>query len=139
MDIYLSINNRERVIKLPVVPEAFDIKSPQNNEIFTSVSQGDLKLIGLQGLKSLSLQSFFPVKDYPFLRDRTYKGWEYVTMLEAWKAKRVPIRLIITGTPINLPMAIESFTYGVHDGSGDINYTLELEEFRFIKLQQKKV
>ena len=132
VDIYLSINNRERVIKLPVVPSNFKIRSPQNNEIMETVSQGDLKLIGLKGLKSLTISSFFPMKNYPFLRDRSLKGWEYVKQIENWKDRRVPIRLIIPKTPINIAMAIEDFEYGPQDGSGDIYYDLTLEEFRFV-------
>lgn len=139
MDIFLSINNREQVIKLPVVPPSFEIQSPNNNETYNTVSQGDIKLIGLRGLESISISSFFPVKDYPFLRDRTYKGWEYVNIIKKWIDRRLPIRLVITDTPINMPCSIESFQYGVKDGSGDIYYTLALAEFKFINLEQRRV
>jgi hypothetical protein len=136
--VYLSINNREEIIKLPVVPK-FSIPSPVNNKVFNTISQGDIKLIGLRGLKSITLQSFFPSKDYPFLRDRTYKGWEYVEIIESWIDRRLPIRLIISDTPINMACTIEEFEYSIEDGSGDINYTLTLSEFKFIQLQIKEV
>jgi len=55
-------------------------------------------------------------------------------MIEAWKVRRVPIRLIITDTPINMACSIETFEYGPQDGSGDIYYTLELSEFKFVNL-----
>lgn len=132
MDIFISINNREQVIQLPIIPEEFKVKSPQKNEVYETISKGDLKLIGLRGLKAISISSFFPTKPYPFARDKTYKGWQYVNMIEAWKERRVPIRIIATGTPINLAMAIENFEYGPQDGSGDIYYTLDLEEFKFV-------
>jgi len=135
MDIYLSINNREQVIKLPVVPSEFQIQSPQNNEKFNTITQGDIKLIGNRGLKSIVLQSFFPSKNYDFNRDNTYKAWEYVEIIESWKDRRIPIRLIITDTPINIPVTIENFDYGERDGSRDIYYTLELSEFKFVKVQ----
>lgn len=136
MDIYLSINNREQVIKLPVMPSEFNVMSPQNNEVYETISQGDLKLIGLRGLKSISISSFFPVKSYPFLRDRNLRGWDYVNRIESWYDRRLPIRLTITNTPINLAMAIENFEYGPKDGTGDIYYTLNLEEFRFVNLKR---
>jgi len=138
LDIFLSINNREQVIKLPVVPK-FMIPSPVNNKVYNTISQGDIKLIGLRGLKSITLQSFFPSKDYSFLRDKTYKGWEYVEILENWIDRRLPIRLTITDTPINMACSIEQFEYGIEDGSGDINYTLSLSEFKFIQLETKGV
>lgn len=138
MDIYLSINNRAEVIKLPVVPEEFTIQSPFNNDTLNTIKQGDIKLIGLRGLKTLSFQSFFPSKNYSFLRDKTYKGWQYVEKIEAWRDKRIPVRLIITDTPINMLITIDSFDYGVKTGK-DIYYTLSLSEFKPISLNTKGV
>jgi hypothetical protein len=139
LDIFLSINNREQVIKLPIVPSEFQIQSPHNNETFNTVNQGDLKLIGNRGLKSLMIAAFFPAKDYPFTRDRSFKGWEYVTIIESWIERRVPIRLIMTNTPINMAATIENFDYGVKDGSGDVYYSLTLSEFKFVKFETKRV
>ncbi|WP_096199517.1 hypothetical protein [Bacillus sp. FJAT-45350] len=134
MDIFLSINNREQVIQLPVIPSEFNINSPQNNDRYETISQGELKLIGLRGLKSFTISSFFPKKDYPFLRDRTYKGWEYVDIIESWIDRRVPIRVIITDTNINWAMSIENFNYGPRDGTGDIYFDLQLEYFPFVQV-----
>src|SRR5690606_14547012 len=39
----------------------------------------------------------------------------------------------ITDTPINLAMAIENFSYGERDGTGDVYYTLELAEYVFVE------
>lgn len=139
MDVFLSINKREQVIQLPIVPSEFKIPSPMNNETYTTINQGDIKLIGQRGLKSITIESFFPKNHYSFSRDRAYTGWEYVETIESWIDRRVPIRLIITDTPINLAMTIENFEYGPQDGTGDIYYTLALEEFKFIQLVSKKV
>lgn len=142
MDIFISINNREQVIKLPVLPKEFKIQSGMKNETFDTINQGEIKLIGMESLKSISIQSFFPNNDYTFLRDRSYRGWQYVEMIEAWKDRRVPIRLIITDSPkelVNMACTIESFEYGKQDGTGDIYYTLTLSEFKFIQLAQKEV
>lgn len=137
MDVFLSINNREQVIQLPIVPSEFKVPSPINNETFTTINQGDIKMIGLRGLKSISIDAFFPKRDYPFLRSRQYWGWEYVEIIETWIDRRVPIRLIVTNTPINIAMSIDSFEYGPQDGSGDIYYSLALSEFPFINLKKK--
>jgi len=134
LDIFLSINNREQVIKLPVVPPQFRISTGMKNQVYETISQGEIKLIGLPALSGVAMESFFPVKDYSFVRDRTYSGWEYVEIIEAWKARRIPIRIIITETPINMAVSIERFDYGIQDGSGDVYYTLELSEFKFVKL-----
>lgn len=132
----MSINNREQVIQLPVLPQSFEVSSPHNHETFETINQGQLKLIGLEGLKSLRLQSFFPVNEYPFNRDNTYKGYEYVNLIEEWRKRRIPIRLIITDTPINLPVVIDDFSYSERDGSGDVYYTLDLSEFKFVQVKR---
>ncbi len=148
MDIFLSINNRQQVIKLPILPAQFKIQSGMKNDTYETISQGDIKLIGMPTLKSITLEAFFPKKEYSFLRDRKHKGWEYVEMIEEWKLRRVPIRLIISEDTvytdngpniINMPCTIEAFEYGVQDGTGDIYYTLTLSEFKFIELEQRGI
>lgn len=139
MDIFISVNNREQVIKLPILPKEFKIQSNMNNQSYDTISIGEIKLIGLSSLKSISLSSFFPNQEYSFIRDKTYKSWDYVEMIEDWKERRIPIRLIVTDTPINMACTIESFEYGEQDGSGDVYYTLSLSEFKFIKLEKRSV
>ena len=141
MDIFLSVNNREQVIQLPIVPFEFMVKSPVNNETFTTINQGDIKLFGERGLKAIVIDTFFPHhdKNYPFARSNQYKRWEYVEIIESWIERKLRVRLIATGSPINIVMTIDDFEYGYKDGSGDIYYTLALSEFPDIKLQKKKV
>ena len=59
MDIFLSTKDRKQVIQLPIVPAELKIQDTVNNETFTTVNQGDIKLLGLRGLKSISFDSFF--------------------------------------------------------------------------------
>jgi len=139
MDIFLSVNNREEIIQLPIVPEEFKIISPVNNETFTTINQGDIKLMGELGLKDLTIDTFFPVKEYSFSRSNVYMGWEYIEMIESWIERKLRVRLVATGSPVNIVMAIDNFEYGVQDGSGDIYYSLSISEFKDIQLQKKAI
>ncbi|AVK98640.1 hypothetical protein FCT18_19695 [Lysinibacillus sphaericus] len=139
MDIFLSTMDRKQIIQLPIVPASFKIPSPVNNEVFTTINQGDIKLLGRRGLKSLTIDSFFPSKVYPFSRNNKYFGWEYYEIIEGWIDKRMPIRLIMSNTPINMLVTIENFEPGLQDGSGDVYYSLALSEFKEIILETKKV
>lgn len=130
MDIFIYKSDRSEVIKLPVVPNEVMVSSPQKNEVFESISLGELKLLGLKGLKTLSLSSFFPVKRYGFLRDNTYKGFEYVNKIEEWRSSQKQMRLIITSTIINMSITIDNFEYGIRDGSGDVYYNMTISEFK---------
>ena len=128
MDIFLSVNNREQVLQLPVVPPEFSITKPKNNNVFETATHGDLKLIGKAGLRGIIIESFFPVRDYPFLRDRSTQGFGYVYIIDTWYHAKLPIRLVITETPINLAMTVDSFDYRIGT-NGDLYYTLALSEF----------
>ena len=50
MDIYLSVNNRAEVLRLPVLPPEFTVAKGKNNEVFDTVSQGQL-MFSLTGEK----------------------------------------------------------------------------------------
>ncbi len=47
------------------------------------------------------------------------------------KIKRAgKVKLTITGAGINMYVTIESFEWGENDGTGDMNYTLTMKEYR---------
>lgn len=135
MDIYLSVNNRADILKIPVLPPQFSILKPQSLSTFETVSSRDLQLIGTPKLKGITIESFFPVKDYPYLRDTSMKGWDYVYKIDTWVEQKLPIRLVITDTPINMAAAVKNFEYTVKT-DGDLWYTLELEEFTLISYDE---
>ena len=131
MDIYLSVNNRQQVMRLPVLPPEFTVSKPQSNEVFETFSQGQLKLIGLPQLKSISWSSFFPSRDYPFLRDRSDTAFGYLYTIDTWIKQKLPIRLIRTETPINMACCVDDFSYTIRK-DGDMNYSITLGEVPLI-------
>lgn len=128
MDIFLSINNREKVVQIPVLPSEITITSPQSNEKYTT-TVGELNLIGNMGLKSLSWNSFFPSKKTNYSKNNTMFGWDLVNEIENMRKRKLPFRLIITETPINMAVTIDSFEYGLKAGAKDIQYSISLSEF----------
>ncbi|MDD2217949.1 MAG: hypothetical protein PHW03_05910 [Eubacteriales bacterium] len=135
MDIYLSINNREKVIRIPILPPEFMIPSPQQNETYQTVGAGEINLIGQKGLKSISWSSFFPAEKLSYSKNDTMFGWEYVNEFEALRERKIPFRLIITGTPINMPVTIDSFEYGMKAGTQNVQYSIELKEFKLLEVK----
>lgn len=139
MNLFLSTDNHKTIIKLPIMPSEFRISSTYNNEVFTTINQGDIKLLGQRGLKSLSWDSFFPARRYAFNRANDYSGWEYVELFESWRDQDEPIRMLMTNSPINMLMTIDEFEYGLQDGTSDVYYSMTLSEFKRIRLKKKKV
>ena len=129
MDIFLYGSTGGNII-FPVIPQKIEVQSPQKIETFESLGQGDLKIIGLKGNRTFALESFFPVNDYPFLKDRTYKGMEYVDIIERWRSTKQPLTVAISDLKINFKCVIENFNYAIQDGSGDIYYKLDIEEYK---------
>lgn len=138
MDIFLSVNNREEVLQIPVMPSSFTISKPQTTEKFETVSGEEILLIGKAKLKSISIESFFPIRKYPYLHTKYSPdmwGWDYVNMIDRWIEQKLPIRLIITyessDTPINMPVAVTNFEYTVKT-DGDLWYKIDFEQMNLL-------
>lgn len=138
--MFLSINNNEEVIQLPVPPEEWGVSSPWNNEELSGL-RSTIRMIGLRGLKTIEISSFFPSAghDYPFLQNRSMFGMDYVNTIERWRYRRIPIRIVIVDTDgkknVNLPVTIDEFDYRQRK-DGDIYFTLRLTEFVFVDVRR---
>ena len=118
MDIIFSANNNEEIKIIPVIPQDL----PQVDKSYSSSSintlYGELNLIGVKGLRSLTLESFFPSRRYPF--------------------ERKPIRIVITDTNreiLNMAVTVQNFTWQVMRNL-DVSYRLELKEYVFVKVRR---
>ena len=69
LDFYLSVNNSEEVVHIPVTPPSFSVTNSQSTETFESAGYGWIKIIGNTELRGVSWDGIFPVHDYPFRRD----------------------------------------------------------------------
>lgn len=136
MEIWLSWNNGAERHQLPVLPPTVEVEVDNLNTTVNINQLGDINLIGKSGLRNMSIDSFFPNQDYPFVTTANrHDPFNYVGSIERWRNSGKPIRLIVTGTPINIAFAIESFAYGQKDGSGDVYYSLYLKEYIFTKIE----
>lgn len=138
MDIVFSANNNKEIFVLPIVPPGISIQQPIKNEVFETVNKGEFKLIGQKGLVVISITSFFPTKEYPFIKKGALSdGWKYVSFLERWIGLEAPIRIVITSksgiTVKNLAVSIDNFEYFI-DKAGDIQYNLDLSEYKFVEV-----
>lgn len=127
MEIWLKQD--KDAVRIPILPASFQISVDNGHQTVDVQTKGEVVILGKKGLKTLELSSFFPNVDYPFAayaKDRD--PYEYVKKIESWMEK--PIRVTITETNVNLRFVIQSFSYGEPDGTGDIEYTLSLKEYR---------
>ncbi len=134
VQFFLSFQNTQ-VIQLPVPPAKYGVDDPwinqQTGSKLPDALQQSLNLIGIRGLKTISIDSFFPIEghDYPFLQNTSMWGQEYVDAISSWREQRYPIRLVVVGSTqnVNMLVTIDDFKTTVGQ-DGDINYTMSMVE-----------
>lgn len=115
----------------PVLPSEYKVSSSQANTTVNINALGEVNLLGKKGLRTVSFSSFFPHCPESYCEFyQINQPKVYVTQLERMK-QNGPMKLYISNS-ISMDVTIESFEFGESDGTGDIQYTLELKEYRNI-------
>ncbi len=93
---------------------------------------GENLIFGNPKLKKLKVSCFFPASfhNYAFIVGDDREPEECIDLITKWKEAKTPVRVIITESPVNLMMGIESFDYREKDGSRDIYYEINFTESR---------
>ena len=142
MIFQVSFENLKQKLKFPVNPSEFTISDGGlETHVINVIKGGERIIIGDKKLEKIAFSSFFP-KHY----DPTYceyrklpKPWQSVKKLEKWRNSGKPVKLLITGTNINMYAVITKFEYGEKGGEpGDVYYSIEFSEFTFIKIREVK-
>lgn len=128
MEFWLSQGSQR--LQLPVPPSSFELDTGNNNTVVVVTEFGEVNLLGKEKLSALTLESFFPSQEYSFCQYTGFPSpYDCCRMIDKWKFSGKPIRVLITGTDINLAMSIEAFNFGEQDGSGDVYFHLEFKEY----------
>ena len=136
--IELSYADRAEVMQLPANPSEIEFTESQNNQKITLLNVGEANLLGHRGLVTGSLSSFFPATGSPFRRYADREPIEYIQTLKKWKTGMRYIRVIISDSDFNLAMTIDKLAWGYREGSRDIEYTLDLSEYRILNVPAVK-
>lgn len=132
--ISLFAKYKDRIVQLPVNPEDLTISGGVNNNTSDTVGQGEINDLGFSKLKELSISSFFPKNNNGELYINTGGSFQgpnyYIKFFEDIKTAREPFRLIVTEIDINMLVSIESFEYTYQYGTDDVDYSLELKEYK---------
>ena len=135
-DIYITAIDGTDEIQIPWLPEKIDFSA--NDKIMATYSildSGEVKIPSGRNLRSFSWSSIFPGEahsDLPFLRTEWQNPKTYQGILSRWLQKGTPLRLLITGTPINHDVYLESYSVEYAGGYGDYAYSVSFVEKRDI-------
>ena len=133
-------------IIIPVLPSKLKVTSAGDNDTDTVLGLGEVLILRQKRLRTVSWDSFFPAHSAPYAPRTITPPLELVRAIQAARDALQPVRLLITGTDldINVRMGIESFDYEERSGElGDLYYSIKLSEWkdyspRRIVLQEKK-
>ena len=119
-------------IEFPLPPSSFDVSVTQGNSVVNINNFGELNMLGKTGLLTLTYSAFFPAQAYTFCMCTPDEPYNYIKKIDNWRQSGKPCRLSIAATPVNYTVSIDKFTWGEHDGSGDVYFTLDFKEYKFV-------
>ncbi|MDO4302002.1 MAG: hypothetical protein Q4D26_11520 [Clostridia bacterium] len=129
--MYLSYNNNEKVVQLPVVPNTLpEILQDLSNETMTTHTK-TLTLLGNKKPRSFSLDLFLPTRDYEFCKGN---GAEVIDLLDYVTSAKIPARLVIVDNLtelLNIAVAVKSHKH-YYDTVGNIRANVDLVEYEFL-------
>lgn len=134
------LKQNEESLWLPVPPADFSIPREISTDTFDVEGFGEISFIGKRKLQTISINSFFPSEAYYFCQYTDFpEPYACVNLISNWQDSGIPIRLIISETGINMECSIERFEYGEKDGTGDVDFQLDLKEYRRMEAAEKVV
>lgn len=98
--IFLSFNNQEDAIRLPVNPETLEIKESGDGKSYSIIDLGEINSIAYPKLTEITIESIFPAQQYPFVLvedGKLRRPFEYVELIKKWMVSRRPIRFVFSG------------------------------------------
>lgn len=129
---YLIKNNI--TILLPVPPSDFKMQTANGNQSLDIYNLGEINLPGKSKLSTITLESFFPAQDYQYVQILgNTDPWLIVDSVKNdFLNSTEPFRFIITETKVNDLFLMDSFDYGIVDGTRDVWFTMTLKQYKTV-------
>lgn len=118
----------KRRLTLPVTPESFAVSSGIAIQTVHIHEVGDVNLAGQKTLDTIKLSCLFPATKRPYANSDSLP-YDYIEQLTDWLESKKLLRYIVTGTPVNKTVLLESVEYGEQDGTNDVYATVTLREY----------
>lgn len=116
---------------LPVTPASYEWTHSNRVETIQLDQLGEINLPGGRLMGSCTLSDvLFPAQLYPFCNPGAVANpYVYLEQLERWSDGHTPVRWLVSGTPTNALVLIESVNYGERDGTNDIYASITLRQY----------
>lgn len=137
MDFYLTNTATNETFRFPVNPEEVQVQTEKQIETVNIYRLGEIDFPEGEKRKSISFSSFFPAEYDTYCQYVNIPNpIEAINKLDAWRKEGKPLRLIITGTPINTLVIIASLSWTIRGGEvGDIYFDITLRSWQEVKIR----
>lgn len=120
-----------RQLTMPVTPPEWEAELGREVEQVDMAQTGQVNLPGLESLFDERREFLLPSGE----RNYTVPGYAgdpfaVVDTLVGWSREGTVLRLIASGTPLNVPVLLGPVRYGQRDGTGDVYATLVMRQYR---------
>lgn len=121
-----------RELVLPVTPAGYTWSHPNRVETIQLDQIGEINLPGGAMMGSCTLDRvLLPAKLYAFCNPGAVADpYTYLEQLERWSDEGTVVRFLISGTPVNEPVLIESIDQGEQDGTNDLYVTIRMKQYQ---------
>lgn len=145
IDIYIYEDGKKKNtgIRIPWLPSEISVGyGDLRAASYEILDQGEVNIPAGNNLCRVSWSGIFPGesrKKMPFIRGSLSKPKTYVDKLESWKKSGKKLKLLVSGTNINMNVYLESFSARHYGGYGDISYEITFKQRRDIVIKTIKV
>jgi len=129
--IILKNTKTGEALTMPVTPPGYQVEIGRLVESLDMAQTGQINLPGLLALFNQQQEFLLPSE----ARSYTVEGydgdaWAIVEKLVRWSTDGDVLRLIISDTPVNVPILLPPVAYGESDGTNDVTVKLTFRQYR---------
>lgn len=136
VNIYLTEVEGGGDFAFPSLPEEVKVTYATKYQSYSIISLGDVKIPRGTEVDTITWNGTFYGKSRKNLK--FLKKWvspkTCISTLKQWRNKGTVLRLLITGSPVNLDVTIAKIDYKLTGGLGDITYTITFNAYKELKI-----
>lgn len=138
MEIWLKSDSES--LQIPVLPSEFEVEVAGEYDNKRIVKGKKVDVFNGEDLETATLESFFPADpNVPYAScNGILDPYNYVDTIKRWVKEGTVLRYIITDTNINMNCRIKSFSFREQDGTGDVYYSISIQEHNEVKFTKVK-
>lgn len=132
-DIRFFFEYDKQVIMLPVNPAEIVISAAGGNKTEEVIGLGEINILRQRKLKGCTIICFLPQEKsahYVLTKGKFEAPQFYIDFFDKVRDDKKPFRFIISGAGVNMLASIENFEYGKVGGDDDIQYRLDMKEYK---------